>query len=184
LNQEVILAEEPVAQEQDTIDELKKALAEAEEKASTYLADAQRERADYQNLKKRTDQEKQEYQSWANAEMMRQLLPVADDMQRAFNMVDPRFKDSTWVEGFRIIQRNLQDILRSHGCTEIDCVGKAFDPMFHEAVAYEDGDEGIVVSEHRKGYTIKDKVLRASQVSVGRGNNSGVGSDNKNPDNQ
>jgi molecular chaperone GrpE (heat shock protein) len=63
-------------------------------------------------------------------------------------------------------------------------VGKAFDPMFHEAVAYEDGDEGIVVSEHRKGYTIKDKVLRASQVSVGRGNNSGVGSDNKNPDNQ
>jgi len=63
------LAEEPVSQEQDTIDELKKALTEAEEKASTYLADAQRERADYQNLKKRTEQEKQEYQAWSNAEM-------------------------------------------------------------------------------------------------------------------
>jgi len=184
LNQEVILAEESVSQEQDTIDELKKALAEAEEKANTYLADAQRERADYQNLKKRTEQEKQEYQSRANAEMMKQLLPVADDMERAFNMVDPGFKDSTWVEGFRIIQRNLQDILRTHGCTVIDCVGQAFDPNFHEAVAYEDGDEGIVVSEHRKGYTIKDRVLRASQVSVGKGNNTGAGTDKKCPDNE
>jgi len=173
------LVEESVSQEQDIIDELKKALAEAEEKANSYLADAQRERADYQNLKKRTEQEKQEYQSWANAEMMKQLLPVVDDMERAFNMVDPKFKDSTWVEGFRIIQRNLQDILRSHGCTEIECVGQAFDPNFHEAIAYEDGDEGIVVSEHRKGYTIKDRVLRASQVSVGKGNDNGAGSDNK-----
>ncbi|MDD5647706.1 MAG: nucleotide exchange factor GrpE [Dehalococcoidia bacterium] len=173
------MVEESVSQEQDTIDELKKALAEAEEKANSYLADAQRERADYQNLKKRTEQEKQEYQSWANAEMMKQLLPVVDDMERAFNMVDPKFKDSTWVEGFRIIQRNLQDILRSHGCTEIECVGQAFDPNFHEAIAYEDGDEGIVVSEHRKGYTIKDRVLRASQVSVGKGNDNGAGSDNK-----
>ncbi|MDD5398517.1 MAG: nucleotide exchange factor GrpE [Dehalococcoidia bacterium] len=173
------MVEESVSQEQDIIDELKKALAEAEEKANSYLADAQRERADYQNLKKRTEQEKQEYQSWANAEMMKQLLPVVDDMERAFNMVDPKFKDSTWVEGFRIIQRNLQDILRSHGCTEIECVGQAFDPNFHEAIAYEDGDEGIVVSEHRKGYTIKDRVLRASQVSVGKGNDNGAGSDNK-----
>ncbi len=176
------MAEESVSQEQETIEELKKALAQAEEKADTYLADAQRERADYQNLKKRTEQERLEYQSWANAELMRQLLPVIDDMERAFNMVDPQFKDSTWVEGFRIIQRNLQEILRSHGCTEIECLGKAFDPNLHEAVAYEDGDEGMVVSEHRKGYTIKDKVLRAAQVTVGKGNNSGACPDEQGPD--
>ena len=168
------MAEEPISQEQDNIVDLKKALAEAEEKAKTYLADAQRERADYQNLKKRTEQEKQENLSWANAEMMRQLLPVVDDMERAFNMVDPMFKDSTWVEGFRIIQRNLQDILRAQGCTAIECVGQPFDPNFHEAVAYEDGEEGMVVSEHRKGYAMKDKLLRASQVAVGRGNHAGT----------
>ena len=178
------MAEESVSQEQDNIVDLKKALAEAEERANTYLADAQRERADYQNLKKRTEQEKQEYQSWANAEMMRQLLPVADDMERAFNMVDPKFKDSTWVEGFRIIHRNMQDILRAHGCTPIECVGQMFDPNFHEAVAYGDGDEGTVVSEHRKGYTIKDKVLRASQVTVGKGNHAGAGSNSKGPGNE
>jgi len=164
------LAEEPVAQEQDNIEDLKKALAEAEEKAKTYLADAQRERADYQNLKKRTDQEKLELSERANAEMIRLLLPAVDDMQRAFNMVDPAFQDSTWVEGFRIIQRNLQDMLRSHGCVEIECVGKAFDPHLHDAITYEDGEEGMVISEHRKGYIMKDKVLRASQVAVGKGN--------------
>ena len=168
------MAEEPISQEQDNIVDLKKGLAEAEEKAKTYLADAQRERADYQNLKKRTEQEKQEYLSWANAEMMRQLLPVVDDMERAFNMVDPKFGDSTWVEGFRIIQRNLQDILQAHGCTAIECVGQPFDPNFHEAVAYEEGEDGIVVSEHRKGYTVKDKLLRASQVTVGKGNHTGT----------
>jgi molecular chaperone GrpE len=168
------LAEEPISQEQDNLVDLKKALAEAEDQAKTYLADAQRERADYQNLKKRTEQEKQEYLSWANAENMRQLLPVVDDMERAFNMVDPKFKDSTWVEGFRIIQRNLQDILKAHGCTEIECVGQPFDPNFHEAVAFEDGEDGMVVSEHRKGYVMKDKLLRASQVAVGKGNHSGT----------
>ena len=168
------MAEEPILQEQDNIEELKKALAEAEERSKTYLADAQRERADYQNLKKRTEQEKQELSARANAEMIRLLLPVVDDMERAFAMVDPGFQDSTWVEGFRIIQRNLQDILRSHGCTEIECVGKRFDPNFHESVAYEDGEEGMVVSEHRKGYTIKDKLLRASQVAVGNGTHAGT----------
>ena len=168
------MAEEPISQEQDNIVDLKKALAEAEDQAKIYLVDAQRERADYQNLKKRTEQEKQDYLSWANAETMRQLLPVVDDMERAFNMVDPKFKDSTWVEGFRIIQRNLQDILKAHGCTEIECVGQPFDPNFHEAVAYEDGEDGMVVSEHRKGYVMKDKLLRASQVAVGKGNHSGT----------
>ena len=110
------MAEEPISQEQDNIEDLKKALAEAEEKSKTFLADAQRERADYQNLRKRTEQDKQESSSRANTEMIRLLLPVVDDMERAFAMVDPGFQDSTWVEGFRIIQRNLQDILRSHGC--------------------------------------------------------------------
>jgi molecular chaperone GrpE len=178
------LAEEPIAQEQDNMEDLKKALAEAEEKAKTYLADAQRERADYQNLKKRTDQEKLELSARANAEMIRQLLPVVDDMERAFNMVAPGFQDSTWVEGFRIIQRNLQDILRSHGCTEIECVGQPFDPNFHEAVAYEDGEEGTVVSEHRKGYTMKDRVLRASQVAVGKGTGSGTDAEGHNDEHE
>jgi molecular chaperone GrpE len=164
------LAEEPVIQENENIEDLKGALLEEKKRAAEYLADAQRERADYQNLKKRTEQDKQESLKWSNAELIRSILPAMDGMEIAFTMVDPQFIDSTWVEGFRIIQRQLQDALRAHGCTEIECVGKPFDPNLHEAVTYEDGEEGTVISEHRKGYIMKDKVLRASQVAVGKGN--------------
>ena len=163
------MAEDPITQENLSIEELKEALSEERKKSAEYLADAQRERADYQNLKKRTEQDKQESLKWSNAELIRSILPAIDGMEIAFTMVDPQFIDSTWVEGFRIIQRQLQDALRSHGCTEIECVGKPFDPNLHEAVTYEDGEEGTVISEHRKGYMMKDRVLRASQVAVGKG---------------
>jgi len=164
------LAEEQISQEPDSVEELKKALAAEKEKVDSYCETAQRATADYQNLKKRTEQDKQESLKWSNAELIRSILPAIDGMEIAFTMVDPQFIDSTWVEGFRIIQRQLQDALRSHGCTEIECVGKPFDPNLHEAVTYEDGEEGTVISEHRKGYIIKDRVLRASQVAVGKGN--------------
>ncbi|MCX6002374.1 MAG: nucleotide exchange factor GrpE [Chloroflexi bacterium] len=164
------MAEEPVTQENENVEDLEEALLEEKKKAAEYLADAQKARADYQNLKKRNEQDRQESLKWSNAELIRSILPAIDDMERAFTMVDPQYSGSTWVEGFRIIQRQLQDALRAHGCIEIECVGKPFDPNLHEAVTYEDGEEGTVISEHRKGYIMKDKVLRASQVAVGRGN--------------
>ena len=164
------MAEEQISQEPDNVEELKKALAAEKEKVDSYCETAQRATADYQNLKKRTEQDKQESLKWSNAELIRSILPAIDSMERAFTMMDPEFKDSTWVEGFRIIQRQLQDALKAHGCTEIDCVGQLFDPNLHEAVTYEDGEEGTVISEHRKGYMMKDRVLRASQVAVGKGN--------------
>lgn len=164
------MEEEQKAQELDNVEELKKALAAEKEKVESLKETAQRATADYQNLKKRNELDRQESLFWSNADLIRSLLPAVDDMERAFNMVDPEFKDSEWVKGFRIIQRNLQDALRSHGCTEIECVGRPFDPNLHEAVTYEDGEEGTVISEHRKGYMMKDKVLRASQVAVGKGN--------------
>ena len=164
------MAEEQTSQELDSVEELKKALAAEKEKVDSYRETAQHATADYQNLKKRNEQDKQESLKWLNAELIRSILPAIDDMERAFTMVDPQLKDSTWVEGFRIIQRQLQDALRAHGCTEIDCVGQPFDPNLHEAVTYEEGEEGTVISEHRKGYIMKDRVLRASQVAVGKGN--------------
>ena len=163
------MAEEHVAQESKDITDLKKALEEEKKRSAEYLSDAQRERADYQNLKKRTEQEKQEYSTSLKAEFIRTLLPVLDDMEHAFSMVDPAFQNSAWIEGFRMIQRKLQDILREHGCVTMECVGQPFDPSLHEAVAYEEGDEGMIIAEHRKGYTINDKLIRAPQVTVGKG---------------
>ncbi len=168
------MAEEPVIQEQENVDDLKKAIAEEKDKADSYLASLQRSEADFRNYKKRIEQEKQEALNWTNAELIKSLLPVVDDMERAISMMDPAVKESSWGEGFKIIQRNMQDILRAHGCSEIECVGKPFDPNLHEAMGYEDGEEGVIISEHRKGYTMKNKVLRASQVTVGKGKPAGA----------
>ena len=167
------MAEEPATQENESIDELKQAVTEEQDKASSYLASLQRSEADFRNYKKRIEQEKQEALTWTNAELIKSLLPVVDDMERAISMMEPTVKESSWGEGFKIIQRNMQDILHAHGCSEIECVGKPFDPNLHEAIGYEDGEEVIIVSEHRKGYTMKNKVLRASQVTVGKGKTAG-----------
>jgi molecular chaperone GrpE len=163
------VGEEPLTQEQESTEDLKKALTGEKARADEYLSALQRSEADFRNYKKRTEHEKQDSLTWSNAELIKSLLPVVDDMERAFSMVDPECNDSKWLEGFRIIQRNLQDILKSHGCVEIDCIGVPFDPNLHEAVAHEPGEEGMVISQHRKGYTMKNKVLRASQVTVGNG---------------
>lgn len=163
------MAEEPVTAEQGTIEELQKALEDEKSKADGYLAALQRSEADFRNYKKRIEQEKQESLTWSNAELIKSILPALDDMERAFAMADPDVMNSTWFEGFKIIQRKLQDVLKAHGCTEIECIGVPFDPNIHEAIAHEEGEESMVISEHRKGYIMKDKVLRASRVSVGKG---------------
>ena len=163
------MAEEPVIQENDSIEDLNKALAEEKAKADNYLASLQRSEADFRNYKKRIEQEKQESLAWSNAELIKSILPVLDDMERAFSMIDSKVEGSTWIEGFKIIQRNLQELLRAHGCTEIECVGEPFDPNLHEAVAHGEGKEGMIISEHRKGYMMKNKLLRAPRVTVGNG---------------
>lgn len=163
------MAEEPVTQEQPSCEDLKKALEEEKSRSDTYLASLQRSEADFRNYKKRIEQEKQDSLTWSNSELIKSILPVLDDMERAFSMIDDSVNGSTWVEGFKIIQHNLQDILRAHGCTEIECIGVPFDPNLHEAIAHEDGEEGMVISEHRKGYMMKNRVLRAPQVTVGKG---------------
>ena len=163
------MAEGSETYEETSVEELQKALEEETAKSNNYLASLQRSEADFRNFKKRVEQEKQDSLTWSNAELIKSLLPVVDDMERAFAMIDPALEDSAWVSGFRIIQRKMQDILRSYGCTEIECIGEPFDPNLHEAVGHEKGEEGKVVSEQRKGYMMKNRVLRASQVTVGNG---------------
>lgn len=172
------MAEDPVTQGQERIEELEKALAEEKARAEEYLAGLQRATAEVQNVKKRTEQEKQDWLMWSNAELIKALLPVVDDMERAISMIDGNEENTAWIEGFKIIQRNLQDILKAHGCTQIECLGQPFDPNLHEAIGQENGEEGIVISEQRKGYALKNKVLRASQVTVGNGK-----TDNENKEN-
>ncbi|MDP6347131.1 MAG: nucleotide exchange factor GrpE [Dehalococcoidia bacterium] len=166
-------AQQPAPQDvADDVDSLQQALAQEREKAEQYLAGWQRAQADYQNLKRRTEQEKEEAVRFANAMLILSMLPVLDDMERAFATISAELAGLTWVDGIRLIHRKLRAALEVSGLSDIQAVGEPFDPNLHEAVVHQDGEEGIVLSELQKGYKLNDRVIRPTMVVVGRGGSS------------
>lgn len=152
----------------DDADSLPQAQAEDREKAEQYLAGWQRAQADYQNLKRRTEQEKEEAVGFANAMLILGLLPVLDDMERAFATISTELAGLTWVDGIRLIYRKLRAALEANGLSEIEAVGRPFDPNLHEAVVHQEGEEGVVLAELQKGYKLHDRVIRPTMVVVGK----------------
>jgi molecular chaperone GrpE len=152
-----------VALYQGKIAELESDLAETKDK---YLRLA----ADFDNFKKRTRQEQLETIQHASAELISRLLPVLDDLQ---NVLDhkPAGVDESWVKGLELSVRKLEESLGTHGLQPIESVGARFDPKMHEAVGHEesaDQPEDTVVSELRRGYRIRDRVVRPALVRVSR----------------
>jgi molecular chaperone GrpE len=152
--------------------DLAEQLAEEREKAQSYLASWQRAAADYQNFKRRVDQEREELGRLANAALMINLLPLLDDLERALQNVDARLAGLTWLDGIRLIYRKFQALLEMNGITEIEADGAAFDPNVHEAVMFGDGEDGKVISVVQKGYKLGGRVLRPAMVVVGQASRS------------
>lgn len=138
-------------------------------KADEYLAGWQRAQADFENYRKRAEQERSEQVNWANAALIKKLLPVLDDFDRSFTNLPPEVKEPDWVEGFKLIHRKFLGLLESEGLVEVECVGEEFNPAVHDAVVQQEGKEGVVLDKLCKGYKLKDKWLRAPQVIVGNG---------------
>jgi molecular chaperone GrpE len=155
--------------EEPGVEELKQALAEEQEKAEKYLANWQRAQADFVNFKRRTEQEKEDLGAFARSALMLSFLPVLDDLARALDSVPPEIADNSWVDGIRLIERKAVAELEAQGLCCIDCIGEQFDPNLHEAVRQAEGEEGVVLEEAQKGYTLGDKVIRPSRVVVGSG---------------
>lgn len=160
-------SETPV--EAENIESLKKSLAEEKAKAAGYLANWQRSEADYINYKRRCEQEKDELGKFANTGLILSILPILDDLERAFQALPADQDNLCWAEGFRLIERKLKSTLEVMGVSPIKAVGEPFDPRVHEAVRQDRGKEGIVIGEMQKGYTFRDRVIRPSQVVVGNG---------------
>jgi molecular chaperone GrpE len=163
---EPAVEETPV--EAEDIETLKARLEEERSKAESYLANWQRAAADYQNLKRRAEKEREEYGRLAAAALVISILPLLDDLERALMSVDIRLAGLTWVDGIRLIYRKFQAVLEAAGVSEIKAEGETFDPNLHEAVMYGEGEEGKVVSEVQKGYRLGDRVIRPAMVVVGK----------------
>lgn len=155
--------------ETEDIDALRAGLEEERKKAESYLANWQRAAADFQNYKRRVEQERDEVARLANAALIINILPILDDLERALLSVDTHLAGLTWVDGIRLIYRKFQAVLEAAGVSEIKTEGQDFDPRVHEAVMYGEGEEGKIVSEVQRGYTLNGRVLRPAMVVVGRG---------------
>ena len=156
--------EAKIAQEQQIkLGELEAALAEARDR---YLRLA----ADFENYKKRTRQEQLDTIQHASSELISRLLPVLDDLRNALDH-KPAGVDQQWARGIELGVRKLEEGMAAHGLEPIKSVGVAFDPKYHEAIGHEESDEhpeDTVVSELRRGYRIRDRVVRPSLVRVSR----------------
>ncbi len=160
---------EPELVEVEDIEALKQSLAEERAKAEGYLANWQRAQADLINYKRRSEQEKEELGKFANAALMLNLLPILDDLERAFTSIPPHLAELTWVDGIKLIERKLQASLEAQGLSQIKAQGEPFDPNLHEAAMHGKGKEGVVVEELQKGYKLHDRVIRPAMVVVGNG---------------
>ncbi|MCX7912362.1 MAG: nucleotide exchange factor GrpE [Dehalococcoidales bacterium] len=149
--------------------DLKEALASEKKKAEEYLAGWKRAQADFINYKRRAEQERQEYAATANASLLQSILPVLDDLERALAQIPEKYAHDDWVEGIRLVERKFRAVLEANGVKPIAALGMAFDPALHEAVKQEKGEEGIVIAELQKGYTLNNRLLRPARVVVGSG---------------
>ncbi len=153
----------------DEITALKQEINEYKTQAENNLAGWQRSQADFINFKRRSEQEKEDTIKFANAMLVLKILPVLDDFERAIVSLPEDIKENPWVEGNRLIEKKLRNILESQGLSPIQALGEPFDPRFHEAVRQDKGKEGIIIEEMERGYKFQDRVIRASKVVVGNG---------------
>ena len=155
---------------------LEEQLSKAKEDAEKFRDNWHRAEADFQNYKRRTEQEREELRRFGNVSIIINLLPVLDDFERAFKSLDSRLAGLSWFDGILLIYRKLRQLLENAGVSPIETEGQAFDPRFHEAVAHIEGEEGKVISEVQRGYKLHDRVLRPAMVVVGKGKEQEPGS--------
>lgn len=137
-----------------------------------HLAGRQRALADYQNLRRRTEEEIAQARLAAADRLLLRFVDLADDFDRSIEHVPADLAGDAWIEGIAAIDRKLRGALETQGVVAIDALGKSFDPALHEAVASVPGTgrpAGEIVAEMRRGYLVGDRVLRPSMVGVANG---------------
>lgn len=154
--------EEPIEEVADTKESAKKirdAFADLEVKLEETENKYKRAIADYQNLQKRSLEDRSEWIKSANKELLLRILTVLDTLILAFQHLEDK--------NIQVSINHFMDVLRDEGVTRIETVGKKFDPAVMEAITTVEGEEGIVVNEIRAGFLLHERLLRPAQVTVG-----------------
>jgi molecular chaperone GrpE len=132
---------------------------------------AARSQADFENYKKRCAREKEDAIKYANTSLLEKLLPIIDNFELGLSAARGESEKSPIYSGMKMVRKQLEDFLATQGVQPIEAVGQKFDPNLHEAIAHEasDAPEGTVTRQTRRGYRLKDRLLRPSSVAVSSG---------------
>jgi molecular chaperone GrpE len=158
--------------------EHEEARSKAEGERDEYLAALQRERAEFTNFRARTTRERDQERGLAGVDLITKVLILADDFDRAIESRPAGLEGDAWADGIAAIDRKLRALLESEGVTAVEAsVGSAFDPHEHEAVTAVPGTglaDGSIVSEVRRGYRLRDRLIRPALVVVAAGDDAGT----------
>jgi molecular chaperone GrpE len=174
---------QPAASPEGSIEQLRQALQEARTEAQANYDRFLRERAELENFKKRMQRERAEGLRFASEPLIRDLLPIVDNLERAVEHGSAN--GQSVVEGVRLVLRSLLDVLGRHGVRRIDAVGESFDPSRHEAMAQVESTEhepNQVVAQHHSGYLLHERLLRPALVTVSSRKSNGVVESGRNSD--
>lgn len=155
-------SETPPSQVDAELEQLKRQLEESQQRSL-------RIQADFDNFRRRTLKEKEEFAKYASQKLVEQLLPVVDNFERALATARGSSDYEALTKGVDMIFRQFDQVLAGEGLQRMESVGAPFNPEFHQAIMQvesEEHEEGIVVEEIQKGYLLKEKVLRPAMVKV------------------
>ncbi len=145
------------------------ALEEEKKRSEEYLVRLKYMQADFENLKKRVDRQIEEVKNYCNERLIVELLEVMDELEMAVKSGRSSNSVEAVVQGVEMTLKKLKKVLEQEGVSPIECVGSPFDPSKHSAVAKTekgDSDSCVIVEEVRRGYVMKEKVIRPSIVKV------------------
>jgi len=132
---------------------------------------ALRAQADFENYRKRTQREREEAVKYANAALFEKLIPLIDNYELGLQAARAEGSENILI-GFEMVSKQLQEFLAAHGVEPVDAEGQPFDPNLHDAMGVEPSDtvpEGVVLRQLRKGYKLRDRLLRPATVFVSKG---------------
>ncbi len=152
-------------------DETRQALAAKTEEAKTFQEKYLRLAAEFENYKKLAQKQKQEYSQFANESLLKELLPVVDNLERALKCVQDGHAADGLIQGVELTLKQFTETLAKFGVKPIVSLGTAFDPTRHQAVAQQESPAALntVIEEYQKGYQLHDRILRAAMVVVAAG---------------
>jgi molecular chaperone GrpE len=157
--------------ESSELDSLKQELVAKESEAKSNYDRFLRQVAEFENLKRRSAREREDLSRFANEALIKDLLPIVDNLERAVAHASGGGNGKPIVEGVEMVLKALLDVLARHGVAQISAIGQIFDPCKHEAIAQVESDThepNAVVEELHKGYSLHDRLLRPSLVSVAK----------------